>query len=238
MQRRGSTEETFFTFSYSPLRDNDRIVGLLCIVTETTANVLREREAAERAEALSKLDRAKTEFFSNVSHEFRTPLTLMLGPLEDLVRTLTDYDQRDRADLARRNAIRLQKLVDMLLDFTAAQSGLTTVRRQAFDVDRLTADICSEFRSAYEHAGLTLEVDMSAGTRVPIDAVMYEKILLNLLSNALKFTFKGGVFVHTRISHEDFVLQVSDTGIGISAEDIPKLFQRFSGLKAARSRTH
>ena len=238
LQRRHDWEETFFTFSYSPVRDGDRIAGLLCIVNETTANVLREREAAERATALAELDRAKTQFFSNVSHEFRTPLTLMLGPLEDLVRTLPDFEQRERADLARRNAFRLQKLVNMLLDFSAAQSGVARAHRERLDVDALTSDLAAEFRSAFEQAGLSFEVRVHCGVSVPIDRAIYEKILLNLLSNALKFTIEGGVTVRTECEEGEMVLRVCDTGIGIADADLPRIFGRFARVQGARSRTH
>ena len=238
MQRHGGYEEAYFTFSYSPIRDGDAVAGILCVVSETTAYVLREREMAERAAALAEIDRAKTEFFNNVSHEFRTPLTLMLGPLEELTRTLPDYEQRRTADLARRNALRLQKLVNMLLDFSLAQSGLAKAHREAVDVDALTADLASEFRSAYERAGLTLELDCACGRDVALDRTMYEKVVLNLLSNALKFTFDGGVRLTTAVDGGDFVLRVADTGIGIADDDVPRLFERFARVRGARSRTH
>jgi hypothetical protein len=154
MQRNGGYEDAYFTFSYSPIRDGGHIAGILCTVAETTAYVLREREMIERAAALAELDRAKTEFFNNISHEFRTPLTLMLGPLEELTRTLPEYEQRRTADLARRNALRLQKLVNMLLDFSLAQSGLAKAHLESIDADALTEDLASEFRSAFERAGL------------------------------------------------------------------------------------
>ena len=238
MTRNGRFEEAYFTFSYSPIRDGESVAGVICIVNETTAHVLRERETVERAEALTALDRAKTQFFSNVSHEFRTPLTLMLGPLEELVRTLPEYEQRQTADLARRNAQRLQKLVNTLLDFAAAQSGVIHAVATPVAVDALTADIASEFRSAYERAGLTLTVDAGANATIALDRVMYEKVLLNLLSNALKFTFSGGVTVTTRIVDGEFVLRVVDTGIGIEPEHQQTLFDRFSRVDGAASRTH
>ncbi len=238
MQRHGGYEDAYFTFSYSPIRDGDAVAGILCVVSETTSYVLREREMEERAAALAEIDRAKTEFFNNVSHEFRTPLTLMLGPLEELTRTLPDYEQRRTADLARRNALRLQKLVNMLLDFSLAQSGLAKAHREPIDVDALTADLASEFRSAYEGAGLALELDCACGRDVLLDRTMYEKVVLNLLSNALKFTFDGHVRVSTAIDKSELVLRVSDTGIGIADGDLSRLFDRFTRVRGARSRTH
>jgi signal transduction histidine kinase/DNA-binding response OmpR family regulator/anti-sigma regulatory factor (Ser/Thr protein kinase) len=238
MQRHGRYEDAYFTFSYSPVRDGDAVAGILCTVSETTAHVMRERDLAERAAALAEIDRAKTEFFNNVSHEFRTPLTLMLGPLEELTRTLPEYEQRRTADLARRNALRLQKLVNTILDYSMAQSGLAKTHREQVDIDALTADLASEFRSAYERAGLRLEVRCEAGRDVAIDRTMYEKVVLNLLSNALKFTFEGGVTVSTAIEADEAVLRVADTGIGIAEDDVARLFRRFSRVRGARSRTH
>jgi CheY-like chemotaxis protein len=100
MERHGGHEQAYFTFSYSPIRDNDVVRGFICVVNETTAHVLRERETTERAESLAEVDRAKTQFFNSISHEFRTPLTLMLGPLDDLLRELRDPDQRRSAEMA------------------------------------------------------------------------------------------------------------------------------------------
>ena len=239
MTRGGRIEEAFFTFSYSPIRDGNGIGGLICVVNETTAHVLREREAGERAAALAELDRAKTQFFNNVSHEFRTPLTLMLGPLEELTRTLPNYEQRQTAELARRNAVRLRKLVNTLLDFSLAQSGLATAQREPVALEDLTRDIVSEFRSAYESAGLTLRYEsIGSGPPVMLDRVMFEKVVLNLLSNALKFTFTGGVTVRTERRDATLRVRVRDSGIGIAEEHLEGLFERFRRVEGALSRTH
>ncbi len=238
VRRSDEEEPTYFTFSYGPIRDGSSVRGILCIAVETTAQVLREREADERNRALAELDRAKTLFFGNVSHEFRTPLTLMLGPLEDLVRALPEYEWRQAADLARRNAVRLQKLVNSLLDFSLAQSGLSERRPTAVDVGRLTADLASEFRSAFDRAGLYLAVNVPEGLAIATDRAMFEKIVLNLLSNALKFTFEGGVRIDGTLESAEFVLRVSDTGTGIADVDLPHLFERFARIRGARSRTY
>ena len=238
MQRHGGYQQAYFTFSYSPVREDDTVRGVICVVNETTAHVLREREMAERAEALAEIDRVKTQFFNNVSHEFRTPLTLMLGPLEELARTIPEYELRQSADLARRNALRLQKLVNTLLDFSLVQSGLTERRDTAVDIGVLTADLASEFRSALDHAGLLLHVRVDEGLVALVDQAMYEKIVLNLLSNALKFTFEGGVTVDGSRDGNEYLLRVSDTGTGISESELPHLFERFRRVHGAKSRTH
>ena len=163
-------------------------------MTETTQRILREREAAERAEALAELDRAKTAFFSNVSHEFRTPLTLMLGPLEELLRTAED-EQRPLLQSARRNALRLLKLVNTLLQFSALEAGRADAAFEETDLGAVTGDLTSVFRSAIESAGLRLVTEFAPVRNAFVDREMWEKIVLNLLSNALKFTLAGEIRV-------------------------------------------
>jgi signal transduction histidine kinase len=197
-------------------------------------------EERRRAEALEELDRVKTAFFSNVSHEFRTPLTLMLGPVEDLLasRKLADAERRE-LELVHRNALRLLRLVNTLLDFSRLEAGRLEARFEPVDLAALTADLASSFRSAMERAGLVLTVDCPPLTSpVYVDRELWEKLVLNLLSNALKFTFEGGVTVRVREEGGQALLTVEDTGTGIPAADLPHLFDRFFRVKGARSRTH
>jgi PAS domain S-box-containing protein len=198
-------------------------------------------EAKARAEALAEIDRAKTAFFSNVSHEFRTPLTLMLGPAED---ALAERDRLSTADaerwsLVHRNAVRLAKLVNTLLDFSRIEAGRVDAVYEPTDLPALTGELASMFRSAVERAGLRLELDLPA---IPesayVDRDMWEKIVMNLLSNALKFTFEGKIDVRLAFENADFVLTVRDTGTGIPAAEVPSVFDRFHRVKGARSRTH
>ncbi|WP_147263034.1 chemotaxis protein CheB [Geodermatophilus sp. TF02-6] len=200
----------------------------------------RERER-ERLARLAELDRAKTEFFSNVSHEFRTPLTLMLGPLEALHERRADLPEELRADveLAGRNARRLLRMVGSLLDFSRAEAGRLRPAFAPTDLSRLTADVAGLFRSAAERAGIELRVD---APRLPqpvwVDPQMWEKVLSNLLANALKFTFEGVVEVSVRPLPKHVEVQVRDTGVGIPADDLPHLFQRFHRVRGTRARTH
>jgi PAS domain S-box-containing protein len=193
----------------------------------------------QRAEALAELDRAKTEFFSNVSHEFRTPLTLMLGPLEELLADdTTAAPQRDRVELAHRNALRLLKLVNALLDFSRIEAGRVDAAYEPVDLSELTAHLAGVFRSAIERAGLALRVDCPPlGEPVWVDREQWEKIVLNLLSNALKFTFEGEIAVSLHREGDRAVLTVRDTGTGIPAVELPHVFERFHRVKGARGRT-
>ncbi|HEY3495989.1 MAG TPA: ATP-binding protein [Polyangiaceae bacterium] len=197
-------------------------------------------EERKRSAALIALDRAKTEFFSNVSHEFRTPLTLMLGPLEDTLRqseALPEAD-RERLDLAHRNAQRLLKLVNTLLDFSRIESGRAGDSYEPVDLGLLTSELASVFRSAVERAGLTLSVSApSPSAPVYVDREMWEKVLFNLLSNALKFTLEGRIEVALRERSGGVELTVADTGTGIPAADLAHVFERFHRVKGARGRT-
>jgi signal transduction histidine kinase len=207
--------------------------------------LVAEAEAFEaerrRAEALAELDRAKTAFFSNVSHEFRTPLTLMLGPLEELLEheAALSGDVRARLAVVHRNAVRLLKLVNTLLDFARIEAGRVQAVFEPTDLASLTADLAGVFRSAIERAGLRLEV-RSAPLPEPVyvDREMWEKIVLNFLSNALKFTFDGGIRVTVRAAGGKAELIVEDTGIGVPAAEVPRLFDRFYRVEGARARTH
>ncbi|MBA3916726.1 MAG: PAS domain S-box protein, partial [Acidobacteriales bacterium] len=194
-----------------------------------------------RAEALAELDRAKTSFFSNVSHEFRTPLTLMLGPLEELVAESGAKVEADREqiDMVYRNGLRMLKLVNALLDFSRIEAGRVLANYEATDLAILTQDLTSVFRSAIERAGLKLVVEIPALPEpVYVDRDMWEKIVLNLLSNALKFTTSGEIRVGLRPSAEAVALTVADTGAGIPAKELPRIFDRFHRVENVRARTH
>lgn len=197
-------------------------------------------EATARADALAEIDRAKTIFFSNVSHEFRTPLTLMLAPLDDLV---GDPDLRspfrEQIEVVHRNALRLLKLVNSLLEFSRIEAGRVDAVYEATDLPATTADLASVFRSAVERAGVRLLIDCSPlDEPVFVDRDMWEKIVLNLVSNAVKFTFEGEIEVSVRREGAHAVLRVRDTGEGIPASELPKLFTRFHTVRGQRSRTH
>jgi signal transduction histidine kinase/CheY-like chemotaxis protein len=211
-------------------------------VTTEVANARAYQEERKRAEALAEIDRAKTAFFSNVSHEFRTPLTLMLGPLED---ELAERDnalpaaRRERLETAHRNSLRLLKLVNSLLDFSRIEAGRTQASYESTDLAAYTAELASVLRSAVEKAGLNLVVDCPGlPESVYVDREMWEKIVLNLLSNAFKHTFEGSITVRLRWFGEYAELAVADTGVGIPKGELPRLFERFHRVKGAKSRTH
>ncbi|MFI0776763.1 SpoIIE family protein phosphatase [Streptomyces sp. NPDC021212] len=198
-----------------------------------------QHEQRRRAETLAELDRAKTVFFSNISHEFRTPLTLILGPIQQ---ALADEDRparRSQLELAERSALRLLKLVNTLLDVSRVESGGLKGTFEPVDLSRVTAELAAVFRSSFDMAGLALEVDCPPLPEpVHVDREMWEKIVLNLISNALKFTFTGGVTVRMTTADRHARLTVSDTGTGVPREELPHLFERFHRVRGARSRSH
>ncbi|MFA5215669.1 EAL domain-containing protein [Sulfuricurvum sp.] len=202
----------------------------------------REKEVAALNDKLKELDRLKTEFFSNISHEFRTPLTLMIAPVEELLSNRQNLaTDRFSADIAiiHRNALRLLKLVNTLLDFSRIEAGRVRAAYEATDLSALTADLASNFSSASELANVQLVVDCPPLPEwVEIDREMWEKIVLNLLSNAFKFTHNGSITVSTRSENNKAVLRVHDTGIGIEEEELPKLFERFYRVENSQGRSY
>jgi PAS domain S-box-containing protein len=205
-------------------------------------NVRGAEEERKRLEALAEIDRAKTAFFSNVSHEFRTPLTLMLGPVEDLLAksyTGLSPSAKSQLELVNRNGSRLLRLVNTLLDFSRIEAGRMQAVYQTTNLSAFTVELASVFRSATEKAGLRLELDCpSLSQPVLVDRNMWEKIVLNLISNAFKFTFEGTIAVGLAETCNTVELRVRDTGVGIPAQELPRLFDRFHRIENTRSRTH
>ena len=209
-------------------------------VGASIAGARASEEERKRAEALVEIDRAKTRFFSNVSHEFRTPLTLMLGPLEDALGSANLSGKvREELDAAHRNSLRLLKLVNSLLDFSRIEAGRARASYEAVDLATFTAELASNFRSACERASLRLVVDCPPlGEPIYVDREMWEKVVLNLLSNAFKFTFEGEIGVGLRRVNGQAVLCVRDTGVGVPPHELPRLFERFHRIEGQRSRTY
>jgi PAS domain S-box-containing protein len=209
-------------------------------ISTAVANARAYEAERKRAEALAEIDQAKTAFFSNISHEFRTPLTLMLGPLEDVLAGANlPPVEREQLDVAHRSSLRLLRLVNSLLDFSRIEAGRAQASYEPVDLAPLTAELASNFRSVCERAGLKLVVDCPplAGP-VHIDREMWEKIVLNLLSNAFKFTFEGEIAIRLRAVNGQAELTVRDTGVGIPEHELPRLFERFHRIEGQKSRSY
>ena len=242
--RRGQEKPAgVFIAALNPYRQLDaNYEGYLDLAAGQIAASITNAEAYEterkRAEELTDLDRAKTAFFSNVSHELRTPLTLILGPIEDSL--LSEIPpSHESLEMLHRNALRLLKLVNGLLDFVRIEVGRMRANYEPTDLSLLTTQLSSVFRSAVERAGLKLVVECSPLPEpVYVDRDMWEKVVLNLLSNALKATFDGEIRVSVSNDETGALLCVRDTGTGIPENELPHLFERFSRIEGARQRSH
>ncbi|HEY2676221.1 MAG TPA: ATP-binding protein [Steroidobacteraceae bacterium] len=235
----------FLIVGLSPrLAFNDKYRSFLELIAAQIAAALSDAKAyqseRQRARALQEIDRAKTAFFSNVSHEFRTPLTLILGPLEDmLTRGSIVSTDRQSAEVAHRNSLRLLKLVNSLLDFSRIEAGRAQASFEPTDLAAFTKNLASMFRSLIERAGLAFSVICEPLPKpVYVDREMWEKIVLNLLSNAFKFTLSGGVRLELAADADGAILTVRDSGVGVPPEELPRLFERFHRVQGSRGRTH
>lgn len=241
--RAGGKETIIIDASLIPVKDEQgNVVFIAAEGRDITEKKAYEREIERQRKELAKLDELKTQFFANISHEFRTPLTLMLGPIDD---ALGDDEvdlpavQRERIIMVQRNALRLQKLVNALLDFSRVEAGRIQAVYEPTDLASLTHELASSFRSACERAGLVLNISTDALPEpVFVDHEMWEKIVLNLVSNAFKFTFEGQIDVSVRAVGGRAVLRVSDTGTGIPETELPRIFERFHRVEGGRGRTY
>ena len=224
-------------------RDDERYRAFFELVAGQIAAAITDAQATEadrrRAAALAEIDRAKTAFFSNVSHEFRTPLTLILGPVEEAaVHPGTPPAVRGQLELAHRNSLRLLKLVNSLLDFSRIEAGRVQASYEPTDLAQLTSDLASTFRSAMERAGLAFSVQCDElGEAVYVDREMWEKIVLNLLSNAFKFTLHGNVALRLQRVGMVAVLEIADTGVGVPSHELSRIFERFYRVEGTVGRT-
>ncbi len=240
--RQASTQRAgVLVLGISPRRAfDDDYAGFFDLVTEHVAaavsNARAHEEANARAQKLTEIDRAKTTFFSNVSHEFRTPLTMILGPVEDALAA----GRLEGASLkaVHRSALRLLRLVNSLLDFSRIEAGRLGSSFEATDLAVLTAGLAGAFASLVESAGLKLIVECPALPRaVYVDRSHWEKIVFNLVSNAFKFTLEGAITVRLQVRGENVELVVSDTGIGIPESEHARVFERFHRVAGARGRS-
>ena len=196
-------------------------------------------EERERSEALAEIDRTKTIFFSNISHEFRTPLTLILGPVEDVLNN-PDSTRIDkyRMGIAHRNALRMQKLVNTLLEFSRIEAGRLEGRFRPMDICAFTRELASSFRSAIEKAGMQLYTPCDNNIEeVYVDVEMWEMIILNLVSNAFKYSKEGHIEVAVRQMGKEVRVTVTDTGVGIPEDQLEKIFNRFHRISNTQGRS-
>ncbi|MBX2906368.1 MAG: response regulator [Taibaiella sp.] len=222
---------------------DEKYMGFISLIADqlqqSFAKVCVFEEERKRALALAEIDQAKTAFFSNISHEFRTPLTLLLGPVLDVLNDPgTSEQNRKRLEVVHRNALRMQKLVNTLLEFSRLEAGRTEGRYRKVDIARLTGDLASTFRAAVEKAGMELRITAGEITAdVYVDTEMWERIILNLVSNAFKYSKLGHIHIDSRQTGPNITITVSDTGIGIANEHLDRVFERFYRIEHSDGRS-
>jgi signal transduction histidine kinase len=230
----------------NPYRPFDNHFKQFCeLVGERVAleinKMLALEEERKRAEALEQIDKSKTVFFSNISHEFRTPLTLILNPLEELLNQHKgDWGdiEKQHLETVYRNALRLLKLVNTLLDFSSIESGRQQACYVPTDLVTLTRNLAANFRAVIEKAGMQLIIKGDDDLQpVYVDRQMWEKIVFNLLSNAFKYTLAGSITVELTAKDNYAILKIIDTGIGIPEPEVPHLFERFHRVQSTTGRT-
>jgi PAS domain S-box-containing protein len=246
--RAGGTETIIIDASLMPVKDvHGNVVFITAEGRDITEKKAHEREIARQREELAKLDVLKTQFFANISHEFRTPLTLMLGPLEDALANahgILPLGAAASLSTSHRNGLRLLKLVNTMLDFSRIEAGRLQAYYQPIDLSAYTEELASNFQSLCGKAGLRLIVDcapvplLGGGEAAYVDLDMWEKIVLNLLSNAFKFTLEGEIELRLAAVDGYARLIVRDTGVGIPSEELPRMFERFHRIERSRGRTH
>jgi signal transduction histidine kinase/DNA-binding response OmpR family regulator len=186
-----------------------------------------ESELAEKNRRLEAAEQLKDQFLANVSHELRTPLTLILSPTESLLgSSQTPATQRPTLELIRSNSLRLLQQVNDLLDYSRYQSGKLEVDRQSTEVVGLSRQLVASFEPLAQQRGIDLQFAAEAEQTRWLDQYLYERILFNLLSNALKFA-RQRVQVEIGFSQDRLWLKVSDDGPGVPVPDRQRIFERF-----------
>ncbi|MFW9260775.1 response regulator [Nostoc sp. CALU 546] len=196
------------------------------------------QKTRQQAERLLELDKQKTEFFQNISHEFRTPITLIQGPLESAVAAGEGLSYSQSA-IALRNSRRLLRLVNQLLDLQRLDAGRMQPSFHPCDLVEFVSQIVESFRPYCEKKRLHLVTQLDECSTVYLDMEKFDKVVYNLLSNAMKFTPEGGtISVRLKSEHNRCILKVQDTGIGIVQEQIPHLFERFRQAEGSANRSY
>ncbi len=243
-QRQADGSQRYLLTCKVPLKDDrGEVFGILGSWTDITDRKHTELALARAKDEAESANNAKSDFLATVSHELRTPLTLILSPLERLLETqhtALPGDVRDELELIRRNTARLLNVVSDLLDFSKAEAARMEVDWEPVDVNRFTSLMLSDIRPSAVARGRTLAMTGDAIGVVLLDRYKYERILLNLISNALKFSHPGGhVEVALRaLDDASFELSVRDEGIGIPRGELGKLFSKFTQVDGSAKRRY
>ena len=216
-------------------------IGVLILAIALLSRVYFIRKANKRLEEKNKIieqekqraeasERAKEQFFNNVSHEFRTPLTLILGPLEESIQKNSNARIRKNLEIVKRNSARLEKMINELLDLSKLEYGKEKLQARQYEIVKITHDFANNYESLAEFRNVELAFNSdSDACKIWIDLEKFHKILANLISNAFKFSYEGGIVevnVNTQ-TPEKVLITVSDKGVGIEEAELPYVFDRF-----------
>ena len=195
----------------------------------------------DHAKKLEEVDKLKSNFYANISHEFRTPLMLILGPLEKLVRKLHDEESKKQAGLIRGNANRLLNLINQLLDLSRLEAKKLKLNASRGNIAQFIKRLAKEFQSLADQRDLTLSIIIEKDTiEAYFDKEKMEKIITNVMSNAIKFTPRGGRITVKLVEtdHNEIEITVRDSGIGIPHDEVKKIFDRFYQVDSSHTREH
>lgn len=223
---------------------DDAFTSFCGVVAERVSTALTASHAFEmerqRVVALAEADAAKTRLLETVGHEFRTPLTLLAGPLDSVRESASSQlsePDRQSLDVVHRASVRLRRLVDDLMDVVSADAGRLEARLEPTDLTAVTRDCATLFATVASDRGLDLEVDTSEDVVVLSDGEMWSKIVFNLVANAIKYTPTGRVSVRLRAETDTVRLVIADTGLGIPEDDLSRIFDRFHRVEHAGARS-
>ena len=231
-----------FRWRVQALRQREAM--LTALVQDRTAALRRnEQELAAQNSKLEELNQLRSRLFANLSHEFRTPLTLILGPLRSLLdgrHGTLSQSVRQQGELMHRNGQRLLRLINQVLDLARLQAGAVSIARQPLELIGFVRTVTQAFAPLADRHGIAVAFRSPLRTlTVAADHEQLEKVLLNLLSNAVKFTEAGGIVdVSVARNDDDALIVVRDTGTGIAADELPRIFERFYQVDSAATRRY
>lgn len=216
------------------------LLSILYVVRKSELNRQRLKHDLQlehiQAEKLQEMDRLKSRFFANISHEFRTPLTLILGPINTLRKTYNKPEAVENLDIMQRNSQRLLHLINQLLDLSRLEAGKMDIAAQPQNIIPFLKGIVFSFESLARERNIELRVDDLRGQSdqplvLNFDPEKMENVLINLLSNAFKFTPDGGaIIVELASDNQSATITVADSGRGIPAAALPRIFDRFHSV--------
>jgi signal transduction histidine kinase/DNA-binding response OmpR family regulator len=222
------------------------LMAVLGIIVLTKQYRIVRRAKKTQEDLFKQVDALKSRFFANISHEFRTPLTLLLGPIENRLSKATDASDKKELSIMRSNASRLLTLVNQLLDLSRLESGSLKLQSRQLNLNQLIERVSSQFASMADSRNITFQIDATEAVDLYADGEKVEKIITNLLSNAFKFTAANGT-IHLIITKRTVDRQfpsgsveiiLKDTGIGIKENDLPKIFDRFYQVDSSTTRQY